>query len=108
MITLKKLKLLLIFLQFTFLFSQSKYKFEVCDVNNNGKYEFNEPDYNLFKQLVSADLFGEAEVYISSPGQGIVKIKNLTTTPTIQNVCAPNDSIKSVFEIAICPAFEAA
>lgn len=101
MITLKKLKLLLIFLQFTFLFSQSKYKFEVCDVNNNGKYEFNEPDYNLFKQLVSADLFGEAEVYISSPGQGIVKIKNLTTTPTIQNVCAPNDSIKSVFEIAI-------
>lgn len=94
--------LLAFFLFYSLLiFSQSKYKFEVCDVNNNGRYEFLEPDYTLFKEMVSADLFGEAEVYISSPGQGIIKVKNLSTLPTVQKVCAPSDSIKSVFEIAI-------
>lgn len=97
----KKAFLLFFFFSCILTFSQSKYKFEVCDVNNNGKYEFQEPDYNLFKEMVSADLFGEAEVYVSSPGQGIIKIKNLSTSPIIQNVCLPNDSIKSVFEIAI-------
>ncbi|WP_313098847.1 T9SS type B sorting domain-containing protein [Epilithonimonas sp.] len=101
MIILKKIILLAIFVQFAISFSQSKYKFEVCDVNNNGTYEFQEPDYSLFKEMVSADLFGAAEVYISCPGQGIIKVKNLSSSPTIQKVCAPNDSIKSVFEIAI-------
>ncbi len=101
MIIFKKFILVFSVLYSLLIFSQSKYKFEVCDINNNGKYEFSEPDYNLFKEIVSADLFGEAEVYISSPGQGIIKFKNLSTSPTIQNVCLPNDSIKSVFEIAI-------
>ncbi|WP_312765391.1 T9SS type B sorting domain-containing protein [Epilithonimonas sp.] len=82
-------------------FSQSKYKFEICDVNKNGRYEFQEIDYTLFKEMVFADLFGEAEVYISSPDQGILKIKNLSTSPAIENVCLPNDSIKVVYEIAI-------
>lgn len=97
----KKGSLLFFLLNSLLIFSQSKYKFEVCDVNNNGKYEFQEPDYKLFKEIVSADLFGEAEVYISSPGQGIIRIKNLSTSPVVENVCIPNDSIKSVFEIAI-------
>lgn len=101
MMILKKVLLTFFVFYFSLLFSQSKYKFEVCDVNQNGRYQFQEPDFNLFKNMISGDLFGEAEVYISSPGQGIIKIKNLSTSPTIQNVCLPNDSIKNVFEIAI-------
>ena len=80
----------------------SQLTYSVCDLDEDGIYNFSISDREKIVQLYHLEYQEEAEIYIKVNYDGILKIKDLDSpTPSIEYVCASTVTEPTFFEIAV-------